>query len=262
MKNPLIKEEKQNQRDVKSDPIIVQIPVEKLRGSRFQTRLSFFSREEDTQELAESIRQNGLLEIPIAHKHPAEKDCFEIISGHRRLEAISRILGWKTVPCKIIETKDDKETVKLVLANNVERSKLHPYEEGIVFYLTKRKLGLVTVKEVAEFFNRPPNDVRIKLELAEQAWRCENLLEKPRSDDFIRNLTSAHAHYLSQLPDGPELLKASEMIAEGKSLQEIQNPGRENKSKSIAIAKLEPILCPNCTNALNQLLSKSSRPAN
>jgi ParB family chromosome partitioning protein len=66
-------------------------------------------------ELISSIEEKGLLE-PIVVR-PVE-DGFEVVAGHRRLEACKR-LGWRKIPCHIIEL-DDREAyeVSLIVYNS------------------------------------------------------------------------------------------------------------------------------------------------
>lgn len=67
----------------------------------------------DMDELAESIREHGVLEAVICRK---SGDGFEIISGHRRKRACE-LIGMKTVPVRIVDVSDDEATVYMVDAN-------------------------------------------------------------------------------------------------------------------------------------------------
>lgn len=61
----------------------------------------------EQQELTESIKENGLLEPIIVRSFPAGK--YEIISGHRRVEAC-KALGITSIPVTIKELTKEKDT--------------------------------------------------------------------------------------------------------------------------------------------------------
>lgn len=63
----------------------------------------------EQQELTESIKENGLLEPIIARSFPAGK--YEIISGHRRVEAC-KALGITSIPVIIKELTKDEAIVQ------------------------------------------------------------------------------------------------------------------------------------------------------
>jgi ParB family chromosome partitioning protein len=69
-------------------------------------------------ELIASIEEKGLLE-PIVVR-PVE-DGFEVVAGYRRLEACKR-LGWRKIPCQIIEL-DDRESLNEQIDNLIKLEK-------------------------------------------------------------------------------------------------------------------------------------------
>ena len=68
----------------------------------------------EQQELTESIKENGLLEPIIVRSFPAGK--YEIISGHRRVEAC-KALGITSIPVTIKELTKDEATIAMVDSN-------------------------------------------------------------------------------------------------------------------------------------------------
>jgi ParB/RepB/Spo0J family partition protein len=81
----------------------------------------------EVDELAESIRQIGLLEPLVVEQ--AGKASFRLICGHRRLAA-SREAGLKKVPCMVREFDSTAGRLTAMLAENVHREHLSPIEEG------------------------------------------------------------------------------------------------------------------------------------
>lgn len=68
----------------------------------------------DIDALKESIRRNGLLNPIIVTAD------FTLVAGQRRLEA-ARSLGWKRIPCYIVETGDPESLLQVELDENVAR---------------------------------------------------------------------------------------------------------------------------------------------
>jgi len=83
----------------------------------------------EIEELAESIKENGLIHNLVARKK--DNGTYEIISGERRFHA-AKSLGYKTLPCQVKEISDLDAEIMLIQAN-VEQRELLPSEkmEGI-----------------------------------------------------------------------------------------------------------------------------------
>ncbi len=83
----------------------------------------------EQQELTESIKENGLLEPIIVRSFPAGK--YEIISGHRRVEACKE-LGITSIPVTIKELTKDEAIVQMV-DSNIHREHILPSEKAFAF---------------------------------------------------------------------------------------------------------------------------------
>lgn len=83
----------------------------------------------EQQELTESIKENGLLEPIIVRPFPAGK--YEIISGHRRVEAC-KALGITNIPVTIKELIKDEVVVQMV-DSNIHREHLLPSEKAFAY---------------------------------------------------------------------------------------------------------------------------------
>jgi ParB family transcriptional regulator, chromosome partitioning protein len=99
------------------------IPIEKVRPNPDQPRKTIG----DIRELADSIREKGVLE-PLLVRYVPHEDTYYIISGERRYHA-SRAAGLREVPC-IEKIADDAETLELALIENLQRKDLTPFEEA------------------------------------------------------------------------------------------------------------------------------------
>ena len=90
----------------------------------------------EQQELTESIKENGLLEPIIVRSFPAGK--YEIISGHRRVEACKE-LGITEVPAIIEELTKDEAIVQMV-DSNIHREHILPSEKAFAYKMKSEAL--------------------------------------------------------------------------------------------------------------------------
>jgi ParB family chromosome partitioning protein len=80
--------------------------------------------------LMRSILQKGLLQ-PIIVRLIDNKNYYEIVAGCRRYSACKK-LGWKKIPCQIVDLTD-MEAFEISIVENVQRKTLNPIDEGKAF---------------------------------------------------------------------------------------------------------------------------------
>ncbi len=170
--------------EVKAPETIVKIT--KIEPNREQPRKNF---DEDTlQELADSIKQYGLLQ-PILVQD--KKDHYEIIAGERRWRA-SKLAGLKEVPV-IIKNYTEQEIVEISLIENIQRQDLNPIEEAQAY---KRLLTEFHLKqdEVAERVSKSRVAVTNSIRLLKL---CDNVQQMLIND----MITTGHARALLAVED-------------------------------------------------------------
>ena len=99
------------------------LPISKIKVNKDQPRKQFDK--EALEELADSIKQNGVLQPILGRKTGSN---YEIVAGERRYQA-AKLAGLKEIPVNIKEISD-KEVFKLALIENLQRSDLNPIEEA------------------------------------------------------------------------------------------------------------------------------------
>ena len=102
------------------------LSVSELVSNKYQPRKIFD--EENLNELANSIRERGILQPIIVRKSNDEQSKYEIIAGERRWLAAQKI-GLHDVPVLIIEA-DDLKSLEFAIVENVQRHDLNPLEEA------------------------------------------------------------------------------------------------------------------------------------
>lgn len=103
------------------------IAVKDIRTNPFQPRKVFD--QEKLEELAQSIKENGLIQPIIVRKSPIIG--FELLAGERRFRA-SKIAGLDLVPA-IIKELTDQEMMRQAIIENLQREDLNPIEEAISY---------------------------------------------------------------------------------------------------------------------------------
>ena len=98
-------------------------------------------------ELADSIGKIGLLSPILVRIAKNEK--FEVVAGNRRFKAC-KSLGWKKIPCHIVEF-DDKHAFEASMIENIQRNTLNIIEEGVAFRKYVNEFGWGAASELASF---------------------------------------------------------------------------------------------------------------
>ncbi|MBQ9070514.1 MAG: ParB/RepB/Spo0J family partition protein [Clostridia bacterium] len=100
---------------------------------------------EALEELAASIRENGLLQPILVREYGEGR--YQIIAGERRFRAC-KLAEIEEIPAIILE-RDDKKVAELSLIENIQREDLNPVEEALAFKALCDEYGL-TQEELAE----------------------------------------------------------------------------------------------------------------
>lgn len=100
------------------------VDINKIEPNQSQPRKNF--NEDALQELADSIKQHGLIEPLIVQE--GKKGFYQIIAGERRWRA-AKIAGLKKIPI-IVKKYTEQEVMEIALIENLQREDLNPIEEA------------------------------------------------------------------------------------------------------------------------------------
>lgn len=109
--------------------MIVDIELSKLENHPQNVRKTY----NDIDELADSIKAQGILQNLTVVPKPGEADKYLVVIGNRRLLAANKA-GLKTAPCCIAEM-DEKEQASVMLLENIQRNDLTIYEQAQGFQM-------------------------------------------------------------------------------------------------------------------------------
>ncbi len=102
------------------------ISISDLSRNPYQPRQNF--KEEKLEELANSIRKNGVIQPIAVRPNKSDKGKFEIVAGERRWLAAQRA-GLHEIPVTILDLSD-VESLEVAIVENIQRDDLNPIEEA------------------------------------------------------------------------------------------------------------------------------------
>ena len=143
---------------ISDDDVLREILVEKIVPNKYQPRREFT--EEKIKELAESIKQNGLLQSITVRD--MGNGFYELIAGERRLRAIKYLQYAKTKA--IVKELTDEQMATLALIENIQREELTPIEEAHA-YQELLRINKLTQDELAKSLGKTQATVANKLRL-------------------------------------------------------------------------------------------------
>ena len=173
-----------------------------------QPRMEF--REESLMELAESMKEYGVLQPLLVQK---KGDFYEIIAGERRWRA-AKLAGLKEVPV-VIREYTKQQSMEIALIENVQREDLNPIEEAKAYQKLMQEFGL----KQEEIATRVAKN-RVTITNSMRLLKLDNRVQ----DMLIQNqITGGHARALLAVDD-PELQFqiAGRIVAENLSVREVE----------------------------------------
>ena len=191
-----------------------EIEIARIRPNPNQPRVHF--REETIEELAESIRERGVLQ-PILLR-PAG-DGFEIVAGERRWRAAQKA-RLHAIPA-IVRDVDEASMAELALIENIQREDLNAIEEAEGYRQLIERHGH-TQDGVSKLVHKSRSHVANLLRLLD-------LPEFVRQSLMTGEITMGHARAVATAPD-PEAL-TREIIAQDLSVRQTEYRAKQEKRR-------------------------------
>ncbi len=204
------------------------LDIERIDPNPHQPREHFDG--EHLKELAESIRQNGVLQ-PIVVRRVENR--YELILGERRLRA-AKLAGRATIPA-IVRDVDDADSLRHALMENLQREDLNPMEEARGYQALKDGFGL-TVGDIGEMIGKNRSTVANSLRLL-------NLPDVVKTLIVEGKLTAGHARALLSIEgEAAQIEWARKIVSESLTVREIEHsaPGKARVKKRRGLRKISP----------------------
>ncbi len=184
--------------------------INRIVPNREQPRKLFAK--ESLDELADSIRENGIIQPLIVRR--LEADQFELIAGERRLKA-ARLVGLDQVPVVMLES-DANHCLELALIENIQREDLNPIEEALAYKQLMDRYHY-TQEECSKRVGKERSSVA-------NTVRLLNLSEEIRGYIIEGKVSMGHARALLGVEEEEMRLKLSRrVVQEDLSVREIEN---------------------------------------
>jgi len=172
-------------------------------------------------DLSRSILEKGLLH-PLVVRQTKTGGEYQIIAGNRRYAAC-KALGWRKIPCHIIEVDNDREAFEISLIENIQRRTLNPIEEAHAFKAYVSDFGWGGVSDLANKIGKSPSYVDRRLQLLKLPL---DVLEK--IDCSLLNIAAAEE--LIPIHDESKQSKLGDLISRKRlSIKKIRTLIREHE---------------------------------
>ncbi|BCL62732.1 chromosome partitioning protein ParB [Desulfomarina profundi] len=169
--------------------------IDLIYPNKLQPRTHF--KEDDLNELAHSIKENGIIQpLIVTHGNSAGK--YELIAGERRLRA-SKLAGLSKVPVVLMDVTGEDALLELALIENIQRTDLNPIEEALAY------------KSLIDKFSYTQDETAKKV--GKKRSTIANMLRLLKLPDYIQQdiisgiLSEGHGRALIRLLDDPIKLK-------------------------------------------------------
>lgn len=188
---------------------MAEIDIDLIEPNNFQPRTNFD--EEKLEELAQSIRANGVIQPILVRRVDNEK--YQLVAGERRWRAAQRA-GLLKVPCVVKEIPEDK-MLELALVENIQRQELNAIEEAQAYKRLIETLGF-TQEMVAQRVGRDRTFITNYLRLLRLPEDIQQLVE-------VEKLSTGHARALLGIDD-PEIQRklAKNVMDKGLSVRQTE----------------------------------------
>jgi ParB family transcriptional regulator, chromosome partitioning protein len=197
------------------------VGIDQIRASPLNPRRDF--READLEDLANSIRQKGLIQPLIVRPSMVDgQPCYEIVAGERRWRASQRA-GVHTLPV-IVRDLSDQQHLELALIENVQRADLNALEEARGYRDLIERFEY-TQESLSEVIGKSRSHLANMLRLLKLPEAVQALVEQGK-------LTAGHARCLIGREDAEML--ALKVIERGLSVRDVENLVQTTDAKAAA----------------------------
>ncbi|MFK5914631.1 MAG: ParB/RepB/Spo0J family partition protein [Woeseiaceae bacterium] len=195
--------------DSKNDMFQI-LAVDVIQRGRYQPRTNF--NVDALQELADSIKAQGVVQPIVVRPLTATPGQYEIVAGERRWRA-AQLAGLHEIPA-IIRDFSDQETMAVGLIENIQRQDLNPIEEAKALVRLVEEFGL-THQEAADAVGRSRVSVSNLLRLLTLETDVRHMLEDGQ-------IEMGHARAILGLDKTKQMQAAKEVVKKGLSVRETE----------------------------------------
>jgi ParB family transcriptional regulator, chromosome partitioning protein len=184
------------------------VPIEFLKANPRNPRRAFS--ESELQELADSIRQHGVIQPIAVRPVKGVADRYEIIAGERRWRA-SQLAGLHDVPIVLLDVSD-ADALELAIIENVQREDLNPIEEAQGYHALASEFKR-SQEEIAKIVGKSRSHVA-------NMMRLTKLPAEVQAHIVSGDLSAGHARALLAVPD--PVATAKLILTQGLNVRQVE----------------------------------------
>jgi|AraplaMF_Col_mMF_1032025.scaffolds.fasta_scaffold00067_89 ParB family chromosome partitioning protein len=192
--------------------------IDLLHPGRYQPRGRFAP--EELQALAQSVKENGILQPILVRPHDRLSGHFEIVAGERRWRA-AQLAQLHEVPI-ILRSLDDRSTLEIALIENVQREDLTPLEEAEGYARLMSEFDY-TQETLAERIGKSRPAIANLLRLRALPEAVRNLISEGK-------LSVGHARAL--IGAGDPIALANEIVAKDLNVRQAEALAKKQKPET------------------------------
>lgn len=213
--------------DIPNDPVVVDsesgarradmvVPIERVEPNPDQPRRQFV--QADLDDLANSIREKGVIQPLIVRPSPRVDGNFEIVAGERRWRA-SQLAKRHDIPI-IVREYNDIEVLEVAIIENIQRADLNSIEEAAGYKQLMEKFGH-TQEKLAEALGKSRSHIA-------NLMRLLQLPDDVQSFVVSGDLSAGHARALITSENPTDLARI--VVKKGLSVRDTEKLAKQEKS--------------------------------
>ncbi len=199
---------------------ILKVPLDNIKRNEFQPRINFD--ETKLNELASSIKQNGIIQPIAVRQIKGSSEPYQIVAGERRWLAAQKA-GLHEIPVTILDLNDN-EVLEVAIVENIQREDLNIVEEAKGYKRLNEEFGYDHDK-IANMMSKSRSHVSNTLRLLNLPKDIISMLQDGE-------LTAGQARPLVGLPNASQI--AEEIVSKKMSARSIESI-KKRQSKSFTI---------------------------
>ena len=208
-------EKSENKPNTKNIASKTKASIGDLTRNPYQPRQIF--NEEKLQELANSIKKNGIIQPVAVRPDKSNKSKYQIVAGERRWLAAQKA-GLHELPITVLDL-DDNETLEVAIVENIQRDDLNPIEEASAYGRLNKEFDYDHDK-IAKLMSKSRSHVSNTLRLLTLPSDVKSMIEEG-------NITAGQARPLVGIPNASEI--AEQIVAKKLSARSVEYLVREKK---------------------------------
>lgn len=223
---------------------LAEVAVDLIKPNPWQPRKVF--NEETLQELANSIKEHGILQPLVVV--PLPDGTYQLIVGERRLRA-SKLAGLTKVPVVVRDYMEEQHKLEVALIENIQRHNLDPIEEALAYKQLVDHYKM-TQEEVAKKVGKGRTTITNMLRLLHLPLKIQTALAEGK-------ITEGHARSILALPGMEKQLALYELIiGNAMTVRQVEDKVREMLERPKQIKAPRGPVDPEAAAMENDLRSK------